>query len=418
MQSNAIISICSTPKARAERLELAMQIILIMGLALTPWLESHSNIFSVTLFIWALGLCVSQRKKIQLDRSLRLYLWSVIFFLLIPVLYSLINEYDGYYVNQAARPLLTFIILAALMQGRHQSWLTYAFPLLALSFGLCAFVDLEINGSSRAGGLHNKIFFGNAAAVIQIICVYFFLKRQQRDAYVFLLGALISTYAVFGSGTRNAILCIAVLTPLTLFCTRQYWRGNLYKWIYLAVLFIFILCAAIFWSNAANRLIDLKQDNPTVIFDQNMNSHMHERSTGQRAVFFRTALKSIYENPMGISKEDYVSYMRELARNEEIPPFFLKRDIPHPHNQWLHLGVHFGFWGIGMLTLMGLGATLLLVRAPDSDSRFIGLLTLSNLGIACLTDVPLSWNYSMQWYCLLITLIVLVGYRSNIEPHD
>lgn len=228
--------------------------------------------------------------------------------------------------------------------------------LSALGVAVWAYLSTHVqmffwgDGSRAWNGFSNPIPFG-VLSVMTIFLVTLLpndvLSKNKSQIWFIKGGAILcAAYAVYMTQTRSAILVVPFLLILvSVYYSRGSWRHSFFCLMPIMALALFVACTD---NNIKNRINEGVND--FAIFDKNINTSM-----GLRVEMWRTAGLIFLDHPFfGVGKAGYYSTLQKMVKQGEASPYI--NGAPHPHNEFLNMGVETG--------LVGFFAGLLLYLFP------------------------------------------------------
>lgn len=311
--------------------------------------------------------------------------------------------------------LLVILLLLALIRDRREALYALAAFVLAQSFLLASswmlFAQLPVPwATSNMALTQNAVFSsyldqGIISAVFAAICWHLRALapgRFGRHAAVFLaLMALLNVFFVL-IGRSGHVVAIALLSIAIMWELPKRYRA-------VVVLLPFLLAAGLFFSSdkARERLTKVEAEVHSYSPDVS-----NVTSTGVRLVFWRSAVQMIAQRPLvGFGVGSWSTEYNQLRR-EKNPAHINIDSNGNPHQEYLLWGVQLGIPGI--LLLLALMVSLLRdsLKMEKSCARATQS-TLVALAVACLFNASLYDAQIGDFFCVLLGLLLALGFRSN-----
>lgn len=229
----------------------------------------------------------------------------------------------------------------------------------------------------------------------------------------FLVAALAGLTCTVLTGTRGAWLAFVVYGAATLLYALYTKRLTISITIILTAIVLLMLGGDEFSQRWQQAITDLQR----YISGENRNS-----SLGLRLEFWKSAWDGFLQRPwLGWGNEGYLSL--KTAQHER--GLIIAQAADHfygsAHNQYLDTLVRKGIIGFTLLIAILAIPCLLLVKSHQSRSKQqqclseIGMILIGSTCIYCLSDVNLSWQIGMLFYC--VTILTILASLSATRRH-
>jgi O-antigen ligase len=278
----------------------------------------------------------------------------------------------------------------------------------------------------RVQGFKNIIFFGFLAVSLMFLLLASITVFNNRKSILSLIiaASIISTFTVFSTATKGAIIAIPILSILI---------GILYRdRLHIRVITLAIVATTIIFFTAYSTMDTFKSriSQSLSIVEKNIFNGKNDihSSTGTRIEMLRLAYLVLKDSPLtGMSYRQRSSFYTTLVENNVLEETRSEKkrstNAGHAHNEIMESAASKGIWGIiGVLLLYTTPLIYFSKHLKSTDSEIYtisrtGIIFVAGYIIFGITETPLKWNLTSIFYPTTIMLL-WVSIRSRTGFHN
>lgn len=316
-------------------------------------------IFSINIknYAAAVGLClllfssfklVYYRKllTITLDKELKLWIYSIVGFIIIVFISSLPNAGVGVSsIDSLTRLILALPVFFLVKRvGLDLKIVIIGSAIGGIFAGLHSYYQIEILNLCMSSGFSNHIIFGQLAIILLLFSIYGVINYPNKLLkLLFVVAIIFSSYAVLTSGSRGGWLAIPAVFMLLV-------RYNVWKfawWKKLSVILLSFTIIVVAYLN--NPMVKARVNNAAINVAAYFTENRVETSSGMRLEMWKAALVISKQNyGVGVGEDGYDVNMNKLVAQNKVNSAILP--FHEPHNYYLQILVEQGI--LGLLVLM------------------------------------------------------------------